>query len=57
MNIHGTRAVQTLIDKVAGNVMTGAAGPLGHSTLMQVIGALNHEVVELTMDMHGNHVI
>jgi hypothetical protein len=24
---------------------------------MQVIAALNNEVVELTMDMHGNHVI
>jgi hypothetical protein len=24
---------------------------------MQVIGALNTEIVELTMDMHGNHVI
>ena len=57
LNIHGTRAVQTLIEKVAGNVLSGTIGQLGHLTLMQVIGALNTEVVELTMDMHGNHVI
>ena len=56
LNIHGTRAVQTLIDKVAANVLCGG-GMLAHNTLVQVIAALNREVVELTMDMHGNHVI
>jgi hypothetical protein len=26
LNIHGTRAVQTLIEKVAGNVLSGTVG-------------------------------
>lgn len=56
LNIHGTRAVQTLIDKVAAHVLCGG-GILAHNTLVQVITSLNREVVELTMDMHGNHVI
>jgi len=62
LNIHGTRAVQTLIDRLARNAIKdnanqSAAPSLNHLTLMSVISALNQEVVQLTMNMHGNHVI
>ena len=62
LNLHGTRAVQTLIDRLALNVINDQkngriVNTLSHTTLMMVIQALNEEVVELTMDMHGNHVI
>lgn len=62
LNIHGTRAVQTLVDKLARNAIKDSADKnvvsmTNHYTLMNVISALNEEVVQLTMDMHGNHVI
>ena len=46
LNIHGTRAVQTLIDKLARNAIKdnanqSAAPSLNHLTLMSVISALN----------------
>ena len=30
---------------------------VNHSNLMKVITALDREIVDLTMDMHGNHVV
>ena len=57
LNIHGTRAIQTLIDRLAKYIHQDSSNSLNHYNLMQVIGALNTEIVELTMDMHGNHVI
>jgi len=57
LNIHGTRAIQTLIDRLAKYILSDPQNSLNHFNLMQVIGALNTEIVELTMDMHGNHVI
>jgi len=62
LNIHGTRAVQTLIDRLARITIEekkGQSVPSSecHMTLMRVISALNQEAVQLTMNMHGNHVI
>lgn len=65
LNVHGTRAVQTLIEKLAFNVLEDhknsqevkSGAFLNHSNLMKVIGALDKEIVDLTMDMHGNHVV
>jgi hypothetical protein len=37
--------------------MDDSSKDLNHFNLSHVIAALNTEVVELTMDMHGNHVI
>ena len=60
--------MQTLIERLAlyilddlakrqstGQLPDGAL--LNHCNIMKVIGALNLNVVDLTMDMHGNHVI
>jgi hypothetical protein len=57
LNIHGTRAIQTLIDRLARFAIEDSSNAMHHFNLMQVIRALNTEIVELTMDMHGNHVI
>lgn len=67
LNIHGTRALQTLIEKLAKEVLKDhdqlkgdyklISQSLSHNIMMQIISSLNKEVVELIMDMHGNHVI
>lgn len=62
LNLHGTRAIQTLVDRLALRIVedhkNGVTNQgINHCTLSQVIHALNQSVVELTMDMHGNHVI
>lgn len=61
-NLHGTRAIQTLVDRLALRIVDDQKAGLindgiNHKTLNNVIQALNQNVVELTMDMHGNHVI
>jgi hypothetical protein len=63
LNLHGTRAVQTLVDRLAVKVIEdlqldqSIEKSINHHTLNQVISALQTDIVELTMDMHGNHVI
>jgi hypothetical protein len=63
LNLHGTRAVQTLVDRLAVKVIEdllldqSIEKSINHHTLNQVISALQADIVELTMDMHGNHVI
>jgi hypothetical protein len=69
LNVHGTRAIQTLIEKLAANIVsdqsllydesnqTKSVRFLNHCNLMSVINMLNSQIVELTMNMHGNHVL
>jgi len=63
LNVHGTRAVQTLIEKLAHNVNSQTAETsqnermLNHCNLVSVINALDSQIVDLTMNMHGNHVL
>jgi len=49
-SIHGTRAVQTLVDTVCGK-------PQLENLLLHLIQHLRSQVLDLTMDIHGNHVI
>ena len=56
--MHGTRAIQTFIEKLAQNVLASPGdNQLHHDSLMRVITQLQSDIVELTMDMHSNHVI
>lgn len=84
LNIHGTRVIQILIERLAQGILDGIKGQLSviqkakdkeapfeempgfvftethalhHKVLTQVIEALSIQVVDLTIDMHGNHVI
>lgn len=65
LNVHGTRAVQTLVEKLAHNVMEelivkNQAPSLKFANsfnLNKVIASLNEHIVDLTLNMHGNHVL
>lgn len=65
LNVHGTRAVQTLIEKLAHNAQeelrlknqAPSVRFANQFNLNKVISTLNEHIVDLTMNMHGNHVL
>ena len=65
LNVHGTRSIQTLIEKLACNInhdlkseeVSDDVKFINHCNLTKVINALNSQIVDLTMNMHGNHVL
>ena len=62
--MHGTRTIQSLITKISANILeqiiandSDLEKSPAHLALRSMIEHMESEVVDLIMDMHGNHVV